>query len=172
MDSFLLVAGALYFLAIALCGMSLALPLWVVSNVQRSDLNLGLLVHCQQIYGRSWECQYADGPLEWILAAVLIILGIIALAVGNLMIMFSDKRPRFRRYPKYMGLTAWTLFCLAIMMFPAGFDLPLIGGDPYLLPNSVKTGISYGLFFTGIICTFFGSALALGKMYFDIIVLR
>ncbi|XP_072018060.1 uncharacterized protein C16orf52 homolog B-like [Amphiura filiformis] len=173
MDSFLQAAGVLYFVASALCILSLALPDWVVSDEHGRDLRLGLLMQCQRIYGREMECQYTEnGPTEWIVAAFLIICGIGTLCMGIVMIVLSSKFPRWRRYPKYMGLTAWTMFCLAIMMFPAGFDLPLIGGHSYLLPNNVKTGISYGLFFTGIICTVFGSALALGKMYYDIIVLR
>lgn len=174
MDSFLKAAGVLYFVAVALAVVSLALPEWVVS-AEREDLRLGLLQHCQQIHGRPMQCNYRyppDGPVSWIFAAILILLGVLALTIGMVMIALSDKMPQLRRYPKYLGLASWSLFCLAIVMFPAGFNLPLIGGESFLLPSSAKTGISYGLFFTGILCTVCGAVLALGRMYFAMIVWR
>lgn len=38
------------------------------------------------------------------------------------------------------------LFCFAAVVFPMGFHIPEIGGQPYQLPNSHQVGISYILF--------------------------
>lgn len=38
------------------------------------------------------------------------------------------------------------LFCLAAVIFPMGFHVDAIGGQPYQLPNSHQVGISYILF--------------------------
>jgi len=38
------------------------------------------------------------------------------------------------------------LFCLASVIFPMGFHVDEIGGQPYQLPNSHRVGISYILF--------------------------
>jgi len=38
------------------------------------------------------------------------------------------------------------LFCFAAVIFPMGFHVDEIGGQPYQLPNSHQVGISYILF--------------------------
>lgn len=38
------------------------------------------------------------------------------------------------------------VFCLAAVIFPMGFHVDEIGGQPYQLPNSHQVGISYILF--------------------------
>lgn len=38
------------------------------------------------------------------------------------------------------------MFCLAAVIFPMGFHVDEIGGQPYQLPNSHQVGISYILF--------------------------
>lgn len=38
------------------------------------------------------------------------------------------------------------LFCCAAVIFPLGFHIDEIGGQPYQLPNSHQVGISYILF--------------------------
>ncbi len=38
------------------------------------------------------------------------------------------------------------LFCLAAVVFPIGFDMEQIGGEPYQLPNNYRVGISYIFF--------------------------
>lgn len=38
------------------------------------------------------------------------------------------------------------LFCTAAVIFPMGFDIDEIGGQPYQLPNSHQVGIAYILF--------------------------
>lgn len=43
-------------------------------------------------------------------------------------------------------LSAVVLFCLAAVIFPMGFHVDEIGGQPYQLPGSHQVGISYILF--------------------------
>ncbi|KAF9803092.1 hypothetical protein SFRURICE_012337 [Spodoptera frugiperda] len=43
----------------------------------------------------------------------------------------------------FIGLV---VFCLAAVIFPMGFHVDEIGGQPYQLPNSHQVGISYILF--------------------------
>ena len=38
------------------------------------------------------------------------------------------------------------LFCLAAVIFPLGFSMSEIGGEPYQLPNSFQVGLSYIFF--------------------------
>ena len=43
-------------------------------------------------------------------------------------------------------LLAVVLFCAAAVIFPAGFQMELIGGAPYQLPTSFRGGMSYIFF--------------------------
>lgn len=38
------------------------------------------------------------------------------------------------------------LFCKAAVVFPIGFNMDQIGGEPYQLPNNYQVGISYIFF--------------------------
>ena len=38
------------------------------------------------------------------------------------------------------------LFCFAAVIFPLGFSVPEVGGQPYQLPNSFQIGVSYIMF--------------------------
>jgi lariat debranching enzyme len=44
------------------------------------------------------------------------------------------------------AFVAVVLFCLAAVIFPMGFHVDEIGGQPYQLPNSHQVGVSYILF--------------------------
>ena len=46
-----------------------------------------------------------------------------------------------------------TLFCLAAVIFPIGFAIDEIGGQPYKLPNQTQVGSSYVLFILAIFFT-------------------
>jgi len=43
-------------------------------------------------------------------------------------------------------LVAVVLFCMAAVLFPIGFHMDQIGGEPYQLPSSYHVGISYIFF--------------------------
>ncbi|XP_033112403.1 uncharacterized protein C16orf52 homolog B-like [Anneissia japonica] len=171
MDSFMIAAGVSYTMASVLCIISLITPQWVVST-DLGNINLGLFVHCQKIFGREEQCSATESPIAWTLTALLILAGLMLVSTAALLVLLTRKQPSLECYPKYFGVVAGILFCLAIVMFPAGFDMPIIGGTSFLLPASAKVGISYGLFCMAIICTMTGAALALGKMYYSIIIFR
>ncbi|XP_071964638.1 modulator of smoothened protein-like [Antedon mediterranea] len=171
MDSFLIGAGISYTMASILCAISLAIPEWVVST-DLGDINLGLFVQCQQIFGREEQCRSTESPIAWTITTLLIIAGMMLVSIGAILVVLTRKQPSLIVYPKYFGVAAGILFCLAIVLFPAGFDMPVIGGTSFLLPSTAKVGMSYGLFCMAIACTMIGSALALGKMYYSIIIFR
>lgn len=50
-------------------------------------------------------------------------------------------------------LISVTLFCLAAVIFPIGFAIEEIGGQPYKLPNQTQVGTSYVLFILAIFFT-------------------
>lgn len=45
-----------------------------------------------------------------------------------------------------LSIVSVVVFCLAAVIFPMGFHVDEIGGQPYQLPNSHQVGISYILF--------------------------
>lgn len=55
------------------------------------------------------------------------------------------------------------LFCLAALIFPTGFYISEVGGQPYKLPNSTVVGSSYVLFVLSIFFTIVGLLFA-GKV--------
>jgi hypothetical protein len=46
----------------------------------------------------------------------------------------------------YFHFSLVVLFCLAAVIFPLGFSMSEIGGEPYQLPNSYQVGLSYIFF--------------------------
>lgn len=55
------------------------------------------------------------------------------------------------------------LFCTAALIFPVGFYVDEIGGEPYKLPNTVKVGSSYVMFILAIFLTIISELFA-GKI--------
>lgn len=53
---------------------------------------------------------------------------------------------RFSSFIKPIYLFSVILFCLAAVIFPIGFNMEQIGGEPYQLPNNYQVGISYIFF--------------------------
>lgn len=52
----------------------------------------------------------------------------------------------FSSFIKPIYLFSVILFCLAAVIFPIGFNMEQIGGEPYQLPNNYQVGISYIFF--------------------------
>jgi len=46
----------------------------------------------------------------------------------------------------YFVMVVVVLFCMAAVLFPIGFHMDQIGGEPYQLPSSYHVGISYIFF--------------------------
>lgn len=55
------------------------------------------------------------------------------------------------------------LFCMAALIFPIGFYINEVGGQPYKLPNNTVVGSSYVLFVLSIFFTIVGLLFA-GKV--------
>lgn len=55
------------------------------------------------------------------------------------------------------------LFCMAALIFPVGFYINQVGGQPYKLPNNTVVGSSYVLFVLAIFFTIVGLLFA-GKV--------
>jgi cytochrome bd-type quinol oxidase subunit 1 len=55
------------------------------------------------------------------------------------------------------------LFCMAALIFPIGFYIDEVGGQPYKLPNNTVVGSSYVLFVLSIFFTIVGLLFA-GKV--------
>lgn len=55
------------------------------------------------------------------------------------------------------------LFCMAALIFPIGFYINEVGGQPYKLPNNTQVGSSYVLFVLSIFFTIVGLLFA-GKV--------
>jgi len=56
------------------------------------------------------------------------------------------------------------LFCVSAVVFPIGFYIPQIGGEPYQLPNSHQVGVSYIMFVLALWITVI-SELFVGKVF-------
>lgn len=61
------------------------------------------------------------------------------------------------------GESAVILFCMAALIFPIGFYINEVGGQPYKLPNNTVVGSSYVLFVLSIFFTIVGLLFA-GKV--------
>lgn len=65
--------------------------------------------------------------------------------------------------PSCCFLMAVILFCMAAFIFPIGFYINEVGGQPYKLPNNTVVGSSYVLFILSIFFTIVGLLFA-GKV--------
>lgn len=119
------------------------------------------------LYNRPQVCFTPDLRLEWLLALVSIFIGCICITTTIILLASSHWDRNVIPYARWVGFTASTinylffktykktiqlfiftvvLFCFAAVVFPMGFHIPEIGGQPYQLPNSHQVGISYILF--------------------------
>lgn len=130
------------------------------------DTRLGLMWTCMTLFNRPQVCFTPDLRLEWLLALVSIFIGCICITTTIILLASSHWDRNVIPYARWVGFTAsklnWicfrayinlqlfifpvVLFCFAAVVFPMGFHIPEIGGQPYQLPNSHQVGISYILF--------------------------
>lgn len=121
---------------------------------------------CMTLYNRPQVCFTPDLKLEWLLALVSIFIGCICITTTIILLASSHWDRNVIPYARWVGFTASkidyifnnsflfhyihhfsvVLFCFAAVVFPMGFHIPEIGGQPYQLPNSHQVGISYILF--------------------------
>ncbi|BES88274.1 unnamed protein product [Nesidiocoris tenuis] len=147
MDKLTIISGIFFLLADIFAIISLALPDWIITDIGgERDTRLGLLWSCMKIYDRHQECVTPDLQPEWLLALVCIFLGCVCITTTIILLISSHWRRNVIPYARWVGFTAMVLFCLAAVIFPMGFHVDEIGGQPYQLPNSHQVGISYILF--------------------------
>uniref|UniRef100_A0A3Q3EXZ4 Modulator of smoothened n=1 Tax=Labrus bergylta TaxID=56723 RepID=A0A3Q3EXZ4_9LABR len=128
-----------------------------------SSLTVGLVRQCQTIHGRDRICIPPQLPPEWITTLFFIILGIISLTVTCGLLLMSRWRREAARYARWIAFTGMVLFCMAALIFPIGFYINEVGGQPYKLPNNTVVGSSYVLFVLSIFFTIVGLLFA-GKV--------
>ncbi|XP_060851307.1 uncharacterized protein C16orf52 homolog A [Rhopalosiphum padi] len=145
MDKLTVISGTLFLLADVFAIVSLAMPDWIITDVG-GDTRLGLMWTCMTLYNRPQVCFTPDLRLEWLLALVSIFIGCICITTTIILLASSHWDRNVIPYARWVGFTAMVLFCFAAVVFPMGFHIPEIGGQPYQLPNSHQVGISYILF--------------------------
>lgn len=124
------------------------------------------------LYNRPQVCFTPELQPEWLLALICIFVGCICITTTIILLASSNWDRDVIPYARWVGFTAseWqlfailctqykvsigcfffflltvVLFCLAAVIFPLGFHINEIGGQPYQLPNSHQVGISYIMF--------------------------
>lgn len=152
MDKLVALSGILFFTADIFAIGSLANPDWIVTS-EAGNMRLGLTQHCQVIHGRPEVCTWPQLPVEWTLAFICIVGGIVCLTTTCILLLLSHWHQRATRYVRWVALFAMTLFCLAAVVFPIGFHVAAIGGQPYKLPHHTQVGSAYVLFIMAIFFT-------------------
>ncbi|KAK1344449.1 hypothetical protein QTO34_013143 [Cnephaeus nilssonii] len=126
-------------------------------------LTVGLVRQCQTIHGRDRTCVPPRLPPEWVTTLFFIIMGIISLTVTCGLLVASHWRREATKYARWIAFTGMILFCMAALIFPIGFYINEVGGQPYKLPNNTVVGSSYVLFVLSIFFTIVGLLFA-GKV--------
>ncbi|XP_048350152.1 modulator of smoothened protein [Sphaerodactylus townsendi] len=145
MDKLTIISGCLFLAADIFAIASLANPDWI--NTGESAGNQGLLV-----FGGS-------GVVRSSLAVKGISTGTKPVGVGSSSLLFICRGCGLRDMKRKMLI----LFCMAALIFPIGFYINEVGGQPYKLPNNTVVGSSYVLFVLSIFFTIVGLLFA-GKV--------
>lgn len=145
MDRLTIISGALFLAADVFAIISLTLPDWIVSDVG-GNTRLGLLRTCMTIYGRPQLCFSPSLHPEWMLSLICIIIGCFCVTATITLLIMSHWNSHVVPYARWVGFSAMVLFCLAAVIFPMGFTMEEIGGEPYQLPSSHQVGLSYIFF--------------------------
>ncbi|CAH0584315.1 hypothetical protein PYW07_013881 [Mythimna separata] len=145
MDKLTVISGTLFMAADVFAIVSLAMPDWIITEVG-GDTRLGLMWSCITLYNRPQVCYTPDLQPEWLLALICIFIGCICITTTVILLASSHFDRNVIPYARWVGFAAMVVFCLAAVIFPMGFHVDEIGGQPYQLPNSHQVGISYILF--------------------------
>uniref|UniRef100_A0A3P9LJQ9 Modulator of smoothened n=1 Tax=Oryzias latipes TaxID=8090 RepID=A0A3P9LJQ9_ORYLA len=165
MDKPTVISGCLFLAADIFAIASVANPDWINTGDASGSLNVGLVQQCQTIHGRDRTCFPPQLPREWVTTLLFIVLGIISLTVTCGLLVMSHWHPEATRYARWIAFTGMVLFCMAALIFPIGFYVSEVGGQPYKLPNNTMVGSSYVLFIMSIFFTTVGLLFA-GKVCF------
>ncbi|XP_029675443.1 lariat debranching enzyme-like isoform X2 [Formica exsecta] len=145
MDKLTIISGILFLLADISAIISIAMPDWIITDVG-GDTRLGLMWSCMTLYNRPQVCYKSDLQSEWLMALVCIFVGCILITATIILLVISHWDRSVIPYARWVGFGAMVLFCHAAVIFPMGFHIDEIGGQPYQLPNSHQVGIAYILF--------------------------
>ncbi|XP_060794896.1 uncharacterized protein C16orf52 homolog A-like [Neoarius graeffei] len=163
MDKLTIISGCLFLAADIFAIASVVNPDWINTGEEEGALTMGLVRQCQTIHGRDRICSPPSLSPEWLATLFFIILGIISLTVTCALLVLSHWHQETAKYARWIAFTGMVLFCLAALIFPTGFYVSEVGGQPYKLPNSTVVGSSYVLFVLSIFFTIVGLLFA-GKV--------
>lgn len=158
-----IISGCLFLAADIFAIASIANPDWINTGESAGALTVGLVRQCQTIHGRDRTCIPPRLPPEWVTTLFFIIMGIISLTVTCGLLVASHWRREATKYARWIAFTGMILFCMAALIFPIGFYINEVGGQPYKLPNNTVVGSSYVLFVLSIFFTIVGLLFA-GKV--------
>ncbi|KAF7666396.1 hypothetical protein LDENG_00107700 [Lucifuga dentata] len=156
MDKLTIISGCLFLAADIFAIASIANPDWINTGESAGALTVGLVRQCQTIHGRDRTCIPPRLPPEWVTTLFFIIMGIISLTVTCGLLVASHWRREATKYARWIAFTGMILFCMAALIFPIGFYINEVGGQPYKLPNNTVVGSSYVLFVLSIFFTIVG----------------
>jgi len=142
------IATVLFMTADVFAIMALALPDWIVSHIG-GETKLGLLYTCETLHHREEQCGVWWRGGAWLAALALVVTGCAAVAVTVLLLclVLCVRSGRvLHAAARWCGGVAVVAFCLAAVIFPVGFYMEEIGGEPYQLPSSFQIGHSYIFF--------------------------
>jgi len=143
MDRFCLTSGILFSISLCFSILSLIKPDWIVSG----EMRLGLMQECITIYNRPQTCiPPSNLPYEWGICLLSIFIGSVGITTTIVLLVVSMWERSCVIHARYIGFISMVLYCFAAVIFPMGFYIPQIGGEPYQLPHSHEVGISYILF--------------------------
>ncbi|RLU19937.1 hypothetical protein DMN91_008496 [Ooceraea biroi] len=145
MDKLTIISGVLFLFADICAIISIAMPDWIITDVG-GDTRLGLMWSCMTLYNRPQVCYKSALQSEWLMALICIFVGCILITATIILLIISHWDRSVIPYARWVGFGAMVLFCHAAVIFPMGFHIDEIGGQPYQLPNSHQVGIAYILF--------------------------
>ncbi|KAM9463031.1 uncharacterized protein C16orf52 homolog A-like [Clarias gariepinus] len=163
MDKLTIISGCLFLAADIFAIASVVNPDWINTGEEEGALTMGLVRQCQTIHGRDRICSPPSLSPEWLATLFFIILGIISLSITCALLVMSHWHQETAKYARWIAFTGMVMFCLAALIFPTGFYISEVGGQPYKLPNSTVVGSSYVLFVLSIFFTIVGLLFA-GKV--------
>ncbi|KAK1794302.1 hypothetical protein P4O66_010733 [Electrophorus voltai] len=163
MDKLTVISGCMFLAADIFAIASVASQDWISAGEAEGALTIGLVWQCQTIHGRDRICTPPRLPLVWVITFFFIIMGIISLTITCALLMLSHWHQDTMKYARWIAFTGMVLFCMAALIFPTGFYINEIGGQPYKLPNNTVVGSSYVLFVLSVFFTIVGLLFA-GKV--------
>ncbi|KAJ8383982.1 hypothetical protein AAFF_G00212260 [Aldrovandia affinis] len=156
MDKLTIISGCLFLAADIFAIASIANPDWINTGESAGALTVGLVRQCQTIHGRERTCIPPSLPPEWVITLLFIIMGIVSLTLTCGLLLASPWHRQATKYARWIAFTGMILFCMAALIFPIGFYISEVGGQPYKLPNNTVVGSSYVLFVLSIFFTIVG----------------